>query len=115
MMRHLHLVVLLAVCAAGCGKQEPVSAPDWPEFTAARARAAHDGLTPSMSDEQILRAIGHDPSALRVHRDDGVDGHSMTYTNDKTYIIVSRSLVSGISVLRLHPKDQKQLWMMDKK
>jgi hypothetical protein len=68
-----------------------------------------------MSDEQILRAIGHDPATLTSHRNDGVDGHSISYTNDTSDIIITRSLFSGISVLRLRPKDRQQLWMLGEK
>ena len=32
-----------------------------------------------------------------------------------TLIFITRSLSSGISVLRLRPKEQKQHWMMDTK
>jgi hypothetical protein len=68
-----------------------------------------------MSDEQILRAIGHDPATLTSRRSDGVDGFSMTYTNDTTDVLITRSLVTGISVLRLRPKEQQQHWMMEKR
>jgi hypothetical protein len=118
MTRHIRLISLLILLAAGCGKQ-PVSPPltgvaDSPEIVAARARAVQDRLTSSMSDEQILRAIGHDPATLASRRADGVDGYSMTYTNVTTHIIITRSLVTGISVLRLRPKDQQQHWMLGK-
>jgi|SRR5882724_10718460 len=119
MTRHFYLIVVLALTLAGCEKPSS-SPPSDPagysnQLAAARARAVQDGLTPLMSDEQILRAIGHDPAALKGSRADGADGHSTSYTNETTHIIIARSLVTGISVLRLEPKDRKQLWMLEKK
>jgi len=111
-------IALLVLFVPGCEKQ-PVSPPltgvtDSPEIVAARARAVQDGLTPAMSDEQILRAIGHDPATLTSRRADGVDGYSMTYTKATIDIIITRSVVTGVSVLRLLPKDQRQHWMLGK-
>lgn len=117
MARSSQLIVLLVLCVAGCGKQPsspPTHAAESPEDAAAQARAVQDGVTPSLSDEQILRKIGYDPATLSSKRDDGPDGYSMSYSNDKTYIIITRSLVTGISILRLQPKEQQQLWILRK-
>ncbi|MEO7672826.1 MAG: hypothetical protein ABIU09_01960 [Pyrinomonadaceae bacterium] len=108
--------MLLVLVVAGCEKQSTSPSAgviDSPEIEAARARAVQDGLTPSMSDVQILRALGHDPDVLTSHRTDGKDGYSTAYTNDTTDITITRSLVTGISVLRLLLKDQQQHWMLE--
>lgn len=114
-MRCSWLIVVAALCAVGCTKQSnspSTSITESPEDAAARTRAVQDGLGPSMSDEQILRKIGYDPAALTSHRTDGVDGSTMTYSNETTCIFITRSIVTGISILRLQPKEQQQHWML---
>jgi len=108
------LALLSVIYLAGCRKEQPISSPEAPQVAVARARAVRDGLTPSMSDEQILRKLGYDPADFRAYRNQGVDGYSMDYTNDATYIIICRSLVSGTSILRLHPKGQQQHWIVER-
>src|SRR5207247_8205605 len=119
MTRYFHLTIVLALSLVGCEKHSASPSSSQMAYSnqlaAAWARAVQDGLTPSMSDEQILRAIGHDPALLTSHRSNGKDGYSMVYSNETTLIFITRSLVSGISVLRLKPEDQKQYWMLEKK
>lgn len=115
MTRYFQLVVIAALCAVGCTKQSDSPSTrisESPEAATARTRAAQDGLNASMSDEQILRKIGHDPATLTSHRTDGTDGYMMTYTNDTTCIFITRSLVTGISILRLQPKERQQHWIL---
>jgi len=68
----------------------------------------------TMTDEQILRAIGYDPDTLTSRRDDGKDGYSTIYSNETTLVFVTRSLVSGVRVLRLRPEGRKQEWLLGK-
>jgi len=71
-------------------------------------------LASTMTDEQILRAIGYDPNTLTAHREDGKDGYSTIYSNGTTLVFVTRSLVSGVIVLRMRPEGQKQEWLLGK-
>ncbi|HXI82459.1 MAG TPA: hypothetical protein VNL17_00040 [Verrucomicrobiae bacterium] len=77
---------------------------------------AHSGtdLAASMTDKQILRAIGYDPDTLTSSRNDGKDGYSMVYSNETTLVFVTRSVVSGVIVLRMRPEEQKQEWLLGK-
>ena len=84
MIRFCHIVCLLAFCV-GCQREPanaPAISPDFAAFLAeGRSNAIADHLTNGMSDEQILRAIGHDPTTLKSSRTDGIDGHSVDYIN----------------------------------
>jgi len=71
-------------------------------------------LVASMTDEQILRAIGNNPDKLVSSRNDGKDGYSTTYSNETTLVFVTRSIVSGVNVLRVRPEEQKQDWLLGK-
>jgi hypothetical protein len=71
-------------------------------------------LAATMTDEQILRTIGYDPDTLTSRRDDGKDGYSTVYSNGTTLVIVTRSLVSGVIVLRMRPEGQKKEWLLGK-
>src|SRR6516162_10685516 len=118
LMRFMHhLTLILGLSAAGCAQQDPptpaVAEP--PLIVQARARAVRDGLKPSMTDEQILRTIGNDPALLQARSGSGIDGHMTEYSNKTTLIWITRSLSTGISVLRLRPEEQKQHWMMNTK
>ncbi len=67
-----------------------------------------------MSDEQILRAVGVDPVALRSHRDEGKDGYTMVYENGGSQVMITRSRVSGVTVIRLRPVEQMREWKLGK-
>ena len=113
-----HFIVLLAALLMSCGRPpsfERSDRPDDPFVAKAQARAVRDGLTSKMSDGELLRAVGQDPAKLTAYGSQGVDGYSMIYTNQTTYISITRSVVSGISVIRLLPKDQHGAWIVDKK
>jgi hypothetical protein len=118
MMRYLHLSAFLALYLTGCGTQsgtEPAQLPGASNPpTTSPVSVTQSNLAPSMSDGQILRAIGLDPAALRSHRENGPDGYSIVYTNATTVVFITRSLVSGVCVIRLMPLAQKQEWTLGK-
>lgn len=118
LMRFMHhLTLILALSSAGCAQHDPPAPAvvEAPLILEARARAVRDGLKPSMTDEQILRTIGNNPALLEARSGSGIDGHMTEYSNETTLIWITRSLSTGISVLRLRPKEQQQHWMMDTK
>lgn len=82
--------------------------------TTGSARLTQSNLVPSMSDEQMLRAIGLDPATLQSNRVQGKDGYMTVYTNAASLLFISRSVVSGVSVTRLKPEEQKQNWKLGK-
>lgn len=69
-----------------------------------------DGLSASMSDDQILRVLQLDPAKLTSKRDQGMDGHSMTYSDAGHEVTIVRSIVSGVIVTRTRPVDQTKTW-----
>ncbi len=109
MTRRFHYIVFLALALAGCDRESAPRADSTPSHV-----ASPTNLVASMSDGQILRAIGHEPATLTSHRTDGKDGYSVVYSNETTLVNVTRSLVSGVSVLRLRPEEKKQQWMLGK-
>ena len=72
--------------------------------------ALQDGLAANMSDEQILRVLQLDPSKLQKKKEQGPDGHSIIYTDEKHEIWITRSVVSGLIVMRMKPEDQLKAW-----
>lgn len=118
MTRLCHILCLLAFCI-GC-EREPAPAPTLNPKLAAflaegRSNAIADHLTNGMSDEQILRAIGYDPATLRSNRGgNGIDAYDVEYISDMTDITITRSLSTGITVLRYLPKDQQKQWVLER-
>jgi hypothetical protein len=53
-----------------------------------------------MSDGQILLALGIDPARSSARVTQGKDGHSTEYSAGTDRITITRSLVSGVSVMR---------------
>ncbi|HEX7858754.1 MAG TPA: hypothetical protein VF773_00350 [Verrucomicrobiae bacterium] len=47
-------------------------------------------------------------------RAQGKDGHSVNYTNSTTDIIITRSIVTGISIIRSRPADQQEHLIVEK-
>lgn len=67
-----------------------------------------------MTDVQILRALGCDPDTLTPYREHGKDGRITMYSNETVLVSVTRSVVSGVSVVRQWPEGQKQEWSLGK-
>jgi acetyl esterase/lipase len=75
-------------------------------------KPAQAPLTASMSDEQLLRALSLEPTALRAEKTQGKDGTTTIYSDAANEILITRSLVSGVVVLRTKPVDQAQTWKL---
>ena len=95
------LLVGALLSSASCSKQPP-------------PLVLQDGLAASMSDEQILRVLQLDPAKLQSKKDQGDDGHSTIYTDDQHEIWITRSVVSGVIVMRMKPKEQLKIWELGK-
>ncbi len=67
-----------------------------------------------MSDEQILRVLQLDPAKLQSKKEQGDDGHSMIYTDDRHEIWITRSSFSGVIVMRMKPEKQLKIWELGK-
>jgi hypothetical protein len=83
------------------------------ETTAAKERGIKDGLTSWMSDDEILSKLGYVADTFPLRATNLVDGISVTYSNEATSIIISRSY-RGILVSRFRPTNQQQEWMFGK-
>lgn len=69
-------------------------------------------LTAAMSDEQILRALQLDPTALRAVKTQGKDGTTTRYADATNEVAITRSIVSGVVVLRTKPAASTQIWKL---
>jgi hypothetical protein len=109
---------------AGCHKAEnpPASPPakadnvltGYESDAAAEECAARDHLTASMTDEQVLRAIGVDPASVKLKPAPpgyGGDDHVKTaYTNETADIEMSR--VPSTGYLLVYSMDQGKRWLV---
>jgi len=117
----LYLIAAAVLLLAACQRQPTPATNNQPAMDPqlaamlqeGRAAAARDHLTGSMTDAEILQSIGYDPATFASNRTYGVDGYSVGYTNQTTDIIITRSVSTGISILRLSPKDEKEHWHLD--
>jgi hypothetical protein len=128
MIRHFLCIAFSALTVMGCNRQSaaPPSKPEvsaqLPDVSPAKPEASAQSveissgtnLTASMTDVQILRALGCDPDTLTSYREHGKDGRIVTYSNDTVLVSVTRSVVSGVSVVRQRPEGQKQEWLLGK-
>jgi acetyl esterase/lipase len=69
-------------------------------------------LTAAMSDEQILRALALEPAALRAEKTQGKDGTTAVYSDATNEVMITRSMVSGVVVLRTKPTAGAQTWKL---
>ena len=60
-------------------------------------------LIPSMSDPEILRELGMDPEAASAEFTQGKDGTSTVYLHGHQQVVITRSKVTGTSVLATGP------------
>jgi hypothetical protein len=56
-------------------------------------------LTAAMTDDQILRSLGLDPRKVSARTTQGKDGQSTEYTAGTDHVVITRSLVSGLSIM----------------
>src|SRR5689334_5337571 len=116
-MKHHYVLACMAVLAvAGCHKEStPQSAPQ-PDYEAqaaeadaeAEERATRAHLTLSLSDEQILRAIGADPASLkpRAAPVESAGGTiQVSYANETTQIEICRTPSTGALFVYYVPSD----------
>jgi hypothetical protein len=71
-----------------------------------------DGLSATMTDEEILRVLKLDPTKLRSEKVQGSDGHMMNYSDERHKVSITRSFASGVIVTREKP-DTKH-WKLGK-
>ncbi len=114
MMRHFFCIVFLALTLMGCDKRFAAQPSKQGDSAHPLEMGSVTNLAATMTDEQILRAMGYDPDTLTSHRDNGKDGYSTIYSNETILVFVTRSLVSGVTVLRMRPEGQKQEWLLGK-
>lgn len=86
----------------------------WQNGRHARSSELDGGLSASMTDEQILRALELDPLKLQSKTDKGVDGTTKVYSDEQHEIWITRSVVSGVIVMRMKPKDLVKTWELGK-
>jgi hypothetical protein len=60
-------------------------------------------LDSTMSDSELLQNLGLDFKEFTPKRTQGKDGYSMEYRHGKQQVTVTRSLVTGISILAEGP------------
>ena len=53
-----------------------------------------------MSDDQILLSLGVDPTKASARVTQGKDGQSTEYSAGTGRVVITRSIVSGLSVMR---------------
>jgi tetratricopeptide (TPR) repeat protein len=66
-------------------------------------------LTGAMPDDQILQTLGLDSAKLTARVTQGKDGHSTVYSTDKDQVTITRSMVTGVVVIRSRPQGT-QTW-----
>ena len=69
-----------------------------------------DGLSASMSDERILEILKVDPTKRHSKEIFGKDGTSMIYIDGVQEIWITRSIVSGVIVMREEPANDRKTW-----
>lgn len=68
-----------------------------------------------MTDEQLLKVMKREPSKMTREVTHGDDGSSTSYADSEEEIIVTRSVVSGVVVLRhIKRTDVWQTWILGK-
>ena len=60
-------------------------------------------VTPSMSDQDIIAAFGLDPATATNIKVNGKDGTMMTYSYGEQEVGITRSTVTGVSVVATGP------------
>jgi tetratricopeptide (TPR) repeat protein len=78
---------------------------------AANVFLTQPNLTGAMSDDQILQTLGLDPAKLTAHVTQGKDGHSTAYSTDNDQVTITRSMVTGVVVIRSRPQGT-QTWSL---
>lgn len=108
---------LAALFLATCGRQnrstpQSQSVPEQPQAAIPPSQGGTN-LTAAMSDDQILRALGLDLTKTVARVTQGKDGYSTEYSVGEDRVTITRSLVSGVSVIRSQPQ-APQAWYLGK-
>jgi len=64
-------------------------------------------LTPTMSDDAILRSLNYEPTRMKVRSTNGMDGYSTTYITRGREVTITRSIVSGVIVMEDVPSGSR--------
>jgi hypothetical protein len=95
-----------AVLLASCGRKGAAVSTS---SVGTQAPTGITNLTAAMSDDQILRALGLDPAKASARVTQGKDGQSTEYSAGDDRVVITRSIVSGLSVMR-----GAQVWALGK-
>src|SRR5262249_48361634 len=95
------LVGIVAACAvAACDRRQPLAT----RHPASQPAVGAPPLDAAMTDDQIIRAFGVDPGAPKREFVQGKDGTSIRYNAGDQKVTVTRSLVSGVTVIASGPR-----------
>src|SRR5437763_937702 len=93
------LMIVVALCAVtACERHGPV-ATTAPTSPTTKPAADDPRLKAGMTDAEIIRAFGLDPSSAKRELVQGKDGTSATFAAGDQQVAVTRSLVSGVTVM----------------
>ena len=107
MKTYVIFVVCLALnIASGCSKS--------PVQTTKSQSETEPVLSRTMSDAEILRALGLNLSALTKKVSEGPDGESAYYSDDENEVCITYSAWSGVTVVRLKPEGHYRMWKLGK-
>jgi hypothetical protein len=97
--KRLTILIIVAASSAitGCERHGAVGTTAADSPTTKRTAEA-PGLKAGMTDAEIVRACGLDPSSAKREFVQGKDGTSATYSAGDQRVTVTRSLVSGVTV-----------------
>src|SRR5438445_13543285 len=98
--KRLTILIILATLSAvtGCERQGPVPTTS-PASPTTEPTAEAPSLRAGMTDAEIIRACGLDGSSAKREFVQGKDGTSTTYSGGDQRITVTRSLISGVTVM----------------
>jgi hypothetical protein len=98
-MKRLVLLLLLCLGASGCERARDDD------------HRASFALRADMSDEDLLRAMKRDPTKMKRQSTDGVDGSSIAYSDAEEEVVITRSVVTGVAIVRhIKPRHVWQTW-----
>jgi hypothetical protein len=98
------VVAACALTACDCRKPLATSPP------ASQPAIGVPGLSAALTDGQIIGAFGLDPGAAKQEFVQGKDGTSISYTAGDQKVTVTRSLVSGVTVMASGPRSR--VWLL---
>jgi hypothetical protein len=112
-VRPIRFIAILALAVLGCEKQ-PARNSFIQGTTPSLVNSAQINLVPSMTDGQILYALGLGPRSLKSVMETGKDGFTTIYSSEINQVAITRSIVSGVFVARIRPAELRQEWQLGK-